>query len=71
MNLVPKMVISHVSESEVLKLINSLNNSHTFGYDGIDSQSLKQVAESIKAPITHIINMSIHEKKFPGRWKIG
>ena len=68
---IPELVIQKVTSSQVEAAIKSLNSSHAFGHCGIDSSSLKMVASSIAAPISHIINQSVLKKRFPCRWKFG
>ena len=68
---IPELSLKPVTVCQVIKVIKDLNSSHAFGHEGIDSSSLKLVAESVAAPIASIINKSILEKKFPSRWKFG
>ena len=56
---------------EITKLIKEMKSSHSFGNEGIDSESLKVAPEAIAAPITHLINLSIENRKFPSKWKLG
>ena len=68
---VPKLRIKTVEIHEILSLIKSMGKSHAFGHDGIDSKSLNVSPEAIAAPIAHIINLSIKNRKFPSKWKLG
>ena len=68
---VENMKIQPVGIPEVSKIIKEMNGSLSYGHDKIDMKALKTVADSVAAPITHIINLSIHQKKFPNRWKLG
>ena len=53
----------------VLKLISNLNNSSSFGLDFIDTKVIKLVKAEITPAITHIINLSINQSKFPPQFK--
>ena len=65
------MSLQTVTVSQILNVIKDLNGSHSFGHEGLDTNSLKLVAESVAAPIADIVNKSIAAKKFPSRWKFG
>ena len=58
-----------VSPDEVLTIIKSLKNSKSTGVDYLDTWTIKLVAENILPAITHIINLSISQSKFPCMWK--
>ena len=64
----PTFQLSLVTEFEVLKVLNSLT-SKSKGIDGIGADTLKLCTPFIISPLTHIINCSILEQKFPSRWK--
>ena len=68
---VPELIIRPVGRSEVLSMIKEMNGSHAFSMDGIDTKSLKLVADAVAAPIADLINKSVSQKKFPKRWKFG
>ena len=70
-NNVTELTLQPARRSDVIDILKELNGSHTFSHDGIDTKSLKIVAEAIAAPVTDIINKSISQKKFPNRWKFG
>ena len=55
---------------DIFKIITSLKNSNSVGYDGIDTRILKSVAEEICAPLSYIINLSISAGTFPNALKI-
>ena len=65
------MKIQPVGITQITQIIKDMNSSLSYGHDGIDMKALKTVADSIAAPIAHIINMSIQQEKFPSRWKLG
>ena len=53
----------------VQKIIAGLSNSKSFGFDNIDTQCLKLAKDEIVPVITHIINLSISQNRFPESWK--
>ena len=58
-----------VSESEVFKLIKSLDAKKAIGVDGIPPLILKLSAEILSKSLTKIINQSISENNFPSSLK--
>ena len=62
-------IITHISEEEVLKIIESLPNK-SFGPASIPLKLLKIVADIIVIPLCHIINLSFSTGVFPEVWKI-
>ena len=58
-----------VHPDQVDKIISSLSNSKATGLDNIDTSTLKLVRSEIIPAVTHIINLSITNKKFPTSWK--
>ena len=58
-----------VTEQEVLKIINSLNNSSSTGVDYIDTSTIKLVRNEILPAVTKIINLSIETSVFPNIYK--
>ena len=70
MDRVQELILQEVTEQEVVKIIRDMSSSHSYGHDGIDSDSLKISSEEIAGPIKHIINLSIVHKKFPSKWKL-
>ena len=62
--------LKETNQSEVLKLFKNLKNNTSLTHDNIDVLALKPIAESIVAPVTHIINLSIRHKIFPNKWKL-
>ena len=67
---IPTLKIQPTNPTKILQTIKAMNLSTAFGHEGIDSRTLKIVAESVAAPIADIVNKSIRQQKFPGRWKI-
>ena len=58
-----------VTDGDVLKIINSLNNSLSTGVDYIDAPTLKLVKNKIITAMTRIINLSIETSVFPASYK--
>ena len=58
-----------VTPDEVLDIIKALKNSKSTGVDNLDTWTIKLVAEDILPAITHILNLSISQSKFPTMWK--
>ena len=58
-----------VHPEEVSKIIKGMKTSKTCGLDNIDSYVLKVACEELTPGITHIVNLSISERKFPALWK--
>ena len=58
-----------VHPEEVSKIIKGMKTSKTCGLDNIDSYVLKLACEELTPGITHIVNLSISERKFPALWK--
>ena len=62
-------VIAHISEDEVLKIIEALPNKST-GPASLPLKLLKVVADIIVVPLCNIINLSFSTGVFPEVWKI-
>lgn len=54
---------------EVLKLILSLRNTNSVGYDKVSTMALKNIAHLIAEPLCHIINLSLEQGTFPQKLK--
>ena len=54
----------------VYKSLTRLNKHKSCGPDGISNWLLKEYAENLAEPITHIMNASFKEQKIPGNWKL-
>ena len=59
-----------VSETKVLKILNTIKSKHSCGFDDISSHLLKKSATVIYVPLTHLINTSITSGIFPDDWKL-
>ena len=58
-----------VHPDKVLKIIENLKNSKSSGMDYLDTYIIKLVAKDILPAITHILNLSIKDSRFPEPWK--
>ena len=63
-------VIKPTNFTEVRKIIMSLKNDCSTGFDGIPVKYLKPVVDHLTSPLVHIINTSINQNVFPKSWKI-
>ena len=63
------LIIMHISDDEVLKIIEKLPNK-SFGPASIPLRLLKVIADLIVMPLCHIINLSFSSGVFPEVWKI-
>ena len=71
LNQTPKdFVFDLVSPSTVDKVIDSLKNKHSSGYDGLSSCLIKTIKNELLEPITLIVNQSISTGIFPSKLKI-
>ena len=64
----PTFNFREVSEAEVCKVVKSIK-SNACGVDGISARYLIMSIDVIAPIITHIINCSFQNRKFPDRWK--
>ena len=63
------VVIYHIEESGVVRLINSLNNSSP-GWDCISAKLAKRVLNYYIKPLTFLIDQSFHYGIFPDELKL-
>ena len=61
--------LNSVHPDKVAKIISSLSNSKASGLDYIDTFIIKLIKTEILPSVTHIINLSITNKRFPSSWK--
>ena len=59
-----------VTEDEVLKILMSMKNKKSMGFDGIPMQILKMSTPVIIPSLTHLFNKSLANGVFPSQWKI-
>ena len=62
--------IKEVSEGKVLNIITHMRKTKGCGADNISNKVIYDCREVILKPLTHIINMSIRQSKYPKAWKI-
>ena len=62
--------LSPTDEQEITKIILSLKNKNSSGYDGISNVLLKKLTPEICYPLSIIFNKSILEGKFPKAMKV-
>ena len=67
----PRIELMEVPISTTEKLIATLGDSSTIGFDELDSKILKMAAKQLLQPIHFILNLSIKTNTFPTKWKIG
>ena len=58
-NFLESLFLDSVSEQEVIEICKSLKSGTAVGYDNVSVDFVKQCAQLISSPLTHIINMSI------------
>ena len=58
-----------VTETEVLKLLSSLNVTKSTGCDNISARFLKDAAKEIVCPLTYVINLSLRSSDVPADFK--
>ena len=58
-----------VHPDHVEAVVRNLKNSNAFGTDEIDTYTVKLVKSELLPVITHVINLSIVQRKFPDLWK--
>ncbi len=63
------LVLRPVTKLDVEKVVMSLKSSRAKDIYGIDTLLLKQISSSIVNPVTHIINSSLDQGRFPTSWK--
>ena len=59
-----------VHPKEVSEIIDNIKATKSCGLDEIDSSIIKLAKVELLAPITHLINLSILNQKFPYQWKV-
>ena len=66
---VRKFMFRKISEQEVERELKSIKRNKATGLDDLPPGLIKDSAESISAPMTHLINMSFMTSTFPLDWK--
>ena len=58
-----------VHPNQTHEIISKMKSTKTCGIDNIDSYIIKLAKLELTPAITHIINLSIEQHKFPDQWK--
>eukprot|EP00795_Rhopilema_esculentum_P009289 gene9289-16986_t len=66
---VRKFMFRKVSKQKVERELKSIKRNKATGLDDLPPGLIKDSAESISAPLTHLINMSLMTSTFPADWK--
>ena len=69
-NFLESLFLDSVSEQQVIEICKSLKSGTAVGYDNVFVDLVKQCAQLISSPLTHIINMSIVSGIVPDELKI-
>ena len=69
-NFLESLFLDSVSEQEVIEICKSLKSGTAVGYDNVSVDLVKQCAQLISSPLTHILNMSIVSGIVPDELKI-
>ena len=69
-NFLESLFLDSVSEQEVIEICKSLKSGTAVGYDNVSVDLVKQCAQLISSPLTHIINISIVSGIVPDEPKI-
>ena len=64
------LIFQNITESEVLKVIDSLKPKTSYGIDSISNKLLKLIKLEIIEPLTLIINQTLDTGSFPNKLKI-
>jgi hypothetical protein len=65
----PNIIFQHTTTREIERIINSLRNKKSFGYDEITTKMLQISAPFISSPLSYIFNKCIIKGIFPTRLK--
>jgi hypothetical protein len=68
---VPPFHFKFANAKRTSEAIKGLNNTKALGVDTIPTSVLKKGVEILSGPISHLVNRSLPEGKFPAQFKIG
>ena len=68
-NYSPKFTFKKVTQNDVMRVIDDLENKTSYGYDTYTNVILKHIGEEIVEPFTHLVNLSFAINHFPSIWK--
>lgn len=63
------LFLTPVTPPDIFKIIKSLKNTNSVGYDGISTKVIKDVAIYITPVVTHICNLCLEQGIFPQQLK--
>ena len=69
-NFLESLFLNTVTEKEVMEICKSLKSRSAAGYDNISVDLVKECAQLISNPLTHIINLSIVSGVVPDEVKV-
>ena len=64
------MRLKSVHPDQVHKIISNLKSSSSSGLDSVDSRIIKLAKNQLVPVITHLVNLSITQTRFPSPWKV-
>ena len=64
------MVMTETDKTEIIKIINKLQNKTSCGHDNISNKLIKGIKQGISDPLTKIFNKSINEGTVPTKLKL-
>ena len=68
-NNINTLFLTPVNEVDVFKLISSLNNTNSTGYDEVTTKIIKLSSKIIAPPLSYLINLSFEQGVFPFKLK--
>lgn len=64
------LYLEPTDSTEILRVINSLKNTKSVGYDNIPVKLLKMIKHLVSEPLAHIVNLCLSQGIFPSELKI-
>ena len=68
-NDIPEQAHLHITENQVIKVLEKLKTDKSPGPDGIHNKVLHETKNEVVVPLTKIINKSLSEGCIPDRWR--
>lgn len=62
--------LTPISPYDVIKIVKSLRNTKSVGYDGFITNVIKRNIEKLSIPLSHIINLSLNTGIYPKKLKL-
>ena len=69
LNDIPEQVHLHITENQVIKVLEKLKTDKSPGPDGIHNKVLYETRNEVVVPLTKIISKSLSEVCIPDRWR--